>query len=211
MPEGHTIHRYAARHRKALAGQTVATASPQGRFSGGASRLNGRKLLDVDAHGKHLFYRFDSGEVLHVHLGLFGKFRVRSLPAPEPSPNARLVMETATDHLHLAGPTVCELLDPDGEDALRARLGPDPILDPADGADRLVAKLARRSISIGAALHDQSVVAGIGNVYVQDPLFKAGIHPLRPINTLSGDELARLWEALREKLQESIGNIIEEL
>ena len=74
-------------------------------------------------------------------------------------------METETDHLHLAGPTACELITPEDEDDLRARLGPDPILDPADGADELGRRLSRRSISIGAALLDQKVVAGIGNVY----------------------------------------------
>ncbi len=171
----------------------MSATSPQGRFAEGAARLDGQIVTGVDAHGKHLFYRFDSGDVLHVHLGLFGKFRLRSLPAPDPSPNARLVMETDADHLHLAGPTVCELLDPDGEDELRARLGPDPILEPADGADRLVARLARRSISLGAALHDQSVVAGIGNVYRSELLFLAGVHPLTVAKTLDEESVRDIW------------------
>jgi endonuclease-8 len=172
--------------------------------------LDGQTVTGIDAHGKHLFYRFDSGDVLHVHLGLFGKFRVRSLPAPEPSPNARLVMETATDHLHLAGPTVCELLDPDAEEAVRDRLGPDPILDPADGADRLVAKLARRSISIGAALHDQSVVAGIGNVYRSELLFLAGVHPLSVAKTVDDDVVRDIWRRSVDALTdgERMGRIV---
>lgn len=193
MPEGHVLHRAARLQGRRFRGRRVSATSPQGRFADGAGRLNGQTVTGIDALGKHLFYRFDSGDILHVHLGLFGKFRVRSLPAPEPSPNARLVMETATDHLHLAGPTVCELLDPDAEDALRDRLGPDPILDPADGADRLVAKLARRSISIGAALLDQSVVAGIGNVYRSELLFLAGVHPLTIAKTIDDDTVRGLW------------------
>ncbi len=193
MPEGHVLHRAARLQGRRFRHRRVTAFSPQGRFAAGAARLDGQTVTDIDALGKHLFYRFDSGDVLHVHLGLFGRFRVRSLPAPEPSPNARLVMETAADHLHLAGPTVCELLDPDAEDALRARLGPDPILEPTDGADRLVDRLSRRSISIGAALLDQSVVAGIGNVYRSELLFLAGVHPLAVAKTLQEDTVRDLW------------------
>ena len=193
MPEGHVLHRAARLQGRRFRGQRVAVTSPQGRFVDGAARLDGQVVTGIDALGKHLFYRFDAGDVLHVHLGLFGKFRVRSLPAPEPSPNARLVMESSRDHLHLAGPTVCELLDPDDEDVLRARLGPDPILDPDDGADRLVAKLSRRSISIGAALLDQSVVAGIGNVYRSELLFLAGVHPLSVAKELDEEAVRDLW------------------
>ncbi len=193
MPEGHVLHRAARLQGRRFRGHRVAVTSPQGRFAAGAARLDGQTVDGIDALGKHLFYRFDSGDILHVHLGLFGKFRVRSLPAPEPSPNARLVMETATDHLHLAGPTACELFDPDEEDELRRRLGPDPILRPADGADRLVAKLSRRSISIGAALLDQSVVAGIGNVYRSELLFLAGVHPLSVAKTVHEATVSELW------------------
>ena len=84
MPEGHTIHRAARRQRRELGGQTLRASSPQGRFAEGAAALDGRRLEGVDAVGKHLFYRFDDGEVLHVHLGLFGRFRHHPAPAPEP-------------------------------------------------------------------------------------------------------------------------------
>jgi len=210
MPEGHVLHRAARLQSRRFRGHRIAAFSPQGRFAAGAARLDGQTILGIDALGKHLFYRFDSGDVLHVHLGLFGKFRVRSRPAPEPSPNARLVMETAADHLHLAGPTTCELLDPHAEDELRSRLGPDPILDPVDGADRLVEKLSRRSISIGAALLDQSVVAGIGNVYRSELLFLAGVHPLSVSKTLDSETVRDLWNrsigALRDG--ERLGRIV---
>jgi endonuclease-8 len=193
VPEGHVLHRAGRLQSRRFRGRRITASSPQGRFAAGAARLDGQTVTGIDALGKHLFYRFDSADVLHVHLGLFGRFRIRSLPAPEPSPNARLVMETAADHLHLSGPTVCELIDPDAEDRLRARLGPDPILEPVDGADRLVAKLSRRSISIGAALLDQSVVAGIGNVYRSELLFLAGVHPLSVAKTLDEDTVRDLW------------------
>jgi len=104
MPEGHVLHRAARLQGRRFVGTEVQATSPQGRFAAGAEVLDGQTITGIDALGKHLFYRFASGDVLHVHLGLFGKFRVRRRPAPEPSPNARLVLENDTDHLHLAGP-----------------------------------------------------------------------------------------------------------
>ena len=106
MPEGHVLHRAARLQGRRFRGKPVRTSSPQGRFADGAATLNGQTITGIDALGKHLFYRFDEGDILHVHLGLFGKFRVRSLPAPEPSPNARLVMETAVSYTHLTLPTI---------------------------------------------------------------------------------------------------------
>lgn len=196
MPEGHTIHRLARKHREVLAGQTVATASPQGRFSTGARRLDGQTLETVDAHGKHLFYRWDGRDTLHVHLGLFGKFRLhRSQPPPAPTPNTRLTMTGDEVAVYLAGPTVCELVDPAEEAAIRRRLGPDP-LRAGSGAVKLAqftANLSRRRIPIGAALLDQRVIAGVGNIYRAEALFRTGIDPKLPAGQLSADAASRLW------------------
>jgi formamidopyrimidine-DNA glycosylase len=87
------------------------------------------------------------------------------------------------------------------EHKMTAQLGPNA-LDLT--LDEFQALLRGRRGAVKTFLLNQKRIAGIGNVYIQDPLFKAGIHPLRPINTLSDDELARLWEAFREKLRESI-------
>ena len=210
MPEGHVLHRAARLQGRRFRGQAVRAISPQGRFAAGASILDGQVVSGIDALGKHLFYRFDGGEVLHIHLGLFGKFRVRSRPAPEPSPNARLVLESQTDHLHLAGPTACDLLTPEEEDTLRARLGPDPILDPADGVEQFGTRLHRRSISISAALLDQKVVAGIGNVYRSELLFLAGIHPLTVAKTLDDESVEDVWRRSVAALKdgERLGRIV---
>ena len=81
MPEGHTIHRLARRHARLLVGHHVSADSPQGRFEDGARLLDGRVLGATDAWGKHLFHRYDD-LWLHVHLGLYGKFRDGTLPAP---------------------------------------------------------------------------------------------------------------------------------
>ena len=151
MPEGHSIYRHAERHRDLLAGQSVAADSPQGRFSRGADRISGRRLLDVDAHGKHLFYRWERAETLHIHLGLYGKFRVFDWDPPTPTPGTRLALRSDDVTVYLAGPTVCELVMPSREAEIRARLGPDPLQAGRRGhnARTFIENLARRSIPAG--------------------------------------------------------------
>ena len=192
MPEGHTLHRHARRQRRLLAGERLAVASPQGRFAAGAARLDGRRLLDVEAYGKHLFYRWEGDETLHVHLGLFGKFRTHRTDPPPPTDATRLSLSGPEAVVYLSGPTICELLDPGDEERLRARLGPDPLANGTDPS-AFVESLARRRIPIGAALLDQKVIAGIGNVYRAELLFLTGIDPARPANELSSEEAGSLW------------------
>jgi len=193
MPEGHAIHRHARRQRDLLAGRRLRVTSPQGRFAAGAARLDGRRLQTVDARGKHLLYRWEDAEALHVHLGLFGKFTVHRNDPPPPTEGTRLAMSADGVTVYLAGPTICELLDPDAEDALLARLGPDPLVHGRDSGP-FAASLSRRRIPIGAALLDQKVVSGIGNVYRAELLFLCGIHPARPANGLRDEEIVALWD-----------------
>ena len=204
------LHRAARLHSKRFAGKPVSVHSPQGRFAQGAERLDGHTLATIDAKGKHIFYRFDTGDVLHIHLGLYGKFREQKVPFPEPSPNARVVIDTDTDRLHLAGPTACEVLDDDEAAAVADRLGPDPILNPRDGAEEMVARLRRRSIPIGAAILDQKVIAGLGNVYRAELLFLLGIHPFTKANEVSAEQVSALWDLSVERLKagERSGRIV---
>lgn len=209
MPEGHTIHRAARLHAAALGEGPIAVASPQGRFTEGARLLDGSTLEGIEAVGKHLFYHWDRRPILHVHLGLFGRFSTFTTDtAPEPSPNARLTM-TGDATIHLSGPTICELLDPMQAERVKGRLGPDPLDREAD-PDAFVEALDRRSIPIGAALLDQSVVAGIGNVYRAEMLFLEGIHPDRPAHSTSVDERRRLWVRAVElmRIGEDLGRIV---
>ena len=178
--------------------------SPQGRFAAGAALLDGQTLTDVDPYGKHLFYRWDGGEVLHVHLGLYGAFRQFNGDAPPPTPGTRLQLVTDDGvTLRLAGPTACDLVDPDEESRIRARLGPDPLHRGADEA-AVRAALARRSTPIGAALLDQSILAGIGNVFRCEALFLCGIHPERPSKAVTDAEFACLWERLNTMLRDGV-------
>jgi endonuclease-8 len=112
--------------------------------------------------------------------------------------------------MHLAGPTTCELLDPDQVERVLAGLGPDPILDPADGLERFAEALSRRSVPIGRALLDQKAVAGLGNVYRSELLFLIGLNPHIPARDVPEDSIARLWKLSVEELRagERSGRIV---
>ena len=210
MPEGHVLHRAARLQGKRFNGHCLAATSPQGRFSTGAAAIDGQVLDTVEARGKHLFYRFETGQAVHVHLGLFGKFKLQTPPFPEPSPNARLLLSTDTDRIHLAGPTTCELLEPDGVDAVMRSLGPDPIVNPPDGLEQFQAALKRRSVEIGRALLDQKAVAGVGNVYRSELLFMIGLNPYVPARDVDPDDVAALWKLTVDELKagERSGRIV---
>ena len=210
MPEGHTIHRAARLQRRRFAGHRLRVDSPQGRFADGAGALDGRVLEGIDARGKHLFYRWEGGETLHVHLGLFGRFRVWGTDPPEPTDGTRMRWRGEPGALHLSGPTACRLLDPDDERGILDRLGPDPLARREGDEERIVAALARRRAPIAQTLLDQALVAGIGNVYRAELLFLAGIRPTRPSNRVSEREAAELWSRSVDLLSigERIGRIV---
>ena len=91
--------------------KVLQVSSPQGRFLEGAALLDGRRCMSVEACGKHLFYRFAGGDTLHIHLGLFGKFRSVALPAPVPRGLVRVRLESPTHCVDCNGPNQCEVLD----------------------------------------------------------------------------------------------------
>jgi formamidopyrimidine-DNA glycosylase len=194
MPEGHTIHRAARDHARDLAGQRVKLSSPQGRFDVEAlADADGRaRLLEVEAHGKHLFYRFETGHFVHVHLGLFGKFRRHRCPAPAPRASTRLRLEGDAVTLDLVGPTASEVMTLEERLTLTARLGPDPLRPDADPR-RFYAYLARARAPIGAILLDQSRICGVGNVYRAEVLHLLGVHPETPGAALAPAEARALW------------------
>ena len=204
MPEGHTLHRLARDQQALFGGSVVHASSPQGRFAVGAGILDGRILERAEAYGKHLFHHYsadgsDEAPVLHVHLGLYGKFATGALTPERPEPpeprgalRLRLVSDTAwTD---LRGATACELYTPEDVDTLLARLGPDPLAtrrSPAD-AQRAYARIARSRSPIATLLMDQSVLAGVGNVYRAELLFRHRLDPYRP----GRDVPAELWQEM---------------
>ncbi len=196
MPEGHTLFRLARDLSGQFAGRPVQVTSPQGRFAAGAALVDGRVLDRVTSYGKHLFARF-GGETVHVHLGLYGSF-TGGTGAPPPARGALRMRWTAegpdgagawTD---LRGPTACEVLARPEVDAILARLGPDPLRPRADGG-RAHRRIVASRTAVGALLMDQSVLAGVGNVYRAELLFRHGVSPFRPGRAVDEDLWGRMW------------------
>ncbi len=200
MPEGHTLHRLARDLRADLGGRPVRARSPQGRFTDGARRIDGATLGSTEAWGKHLFGRFDNGEVLHIHLGLIGKLRRHGAPVPEPVGQVRLRLEGDDTAWDLSGPMICAVVPPDAVDAVVAPLGPDPLRRDAD-PERFVERTLASRRPIGALLLDQRVIAGIGNVYRAEVLWALGMHPDRPGASLQRDDVLAIWRWLVEALR----------
>jgi endonuclease VIII len=209
VPEGHTIHRVARQHKALFAGRPVGVSSPQGRFSDGAAVLDGLVLQTTDAHGKHLFYRFDGDRWLHIHLGLYGKFSEGPLPAPHPRGALRLRLEGDGVYADLRGPTRCEIVTPQEKATIAERLGPDPLRRGADG-DRAWARITRSQVAIGALLMDQSVLAGVGNVYRAEVLYRAGVNPYRAGRDLGFQTWLAMWQDLGALMRDGLrrGGII---
>jgi len=170
-------------------------SSPQGRFRAGAKKLDRLVLTTVEAHGKHLFYRWEDELLLHVHLGLYGKFRSHRCPPPEPQGAVRLRVVGDACAFDLNGPTICEIISAQRHANLCRRLGPDPLRRDAD-PDRSWQSIRKSRASIGALLLDQSVISGVGNVYRAEVLFVNQIHPNRRGNSLSEQEFRAIWETL---------------
>jgi len=205
MPEGHTIHRHARQQRKLLQGHPLAAESPQGRFAQGARMIDGHALDRIEPVGKHIFYHFASGAgIVHVHLGMYGKFRVAKLntdqPPPEPRGAVRLRLVSPAACVDLNGPTACELLEAPAYDTLKARLGPD-LLDPNADRDAVWQRVARSRAALGALLMDQSVLSGIGNIYRAEILYRQSIHPATPAKSISRDQFDALWEDAVDQLK----------
>lgn len=201
MPEGHVIHRAARDHRPLLVGRgPLAASSPQGRFAAGAILLDGHACEAIDAHGKHLLYRFAHGPTLHLHLGLYGRFRVQPTPAAPPRGAVRVRLAAAAHVLDVIGPNTCEVLDRAGVAALLARVGPDPLRADADPAPAFRRVAASRA-PVGLLLMDQSVIAGIGNIYRTEILWRQRVHPKTPGRALDRPTLERLWSDARALLE----------
>ena len=200
MPEGHTLHRLAGELAVAFAGRAVRVQSPQGRFADAAALLDGALLEGAEAWGKHLFIAFAGDRFVHVHLGLYGTFDVHqgvdAVPLPVGQVRLRLVVAApGTSYADLRGATTCELLTAEQRDAIVARSGPDPIrpgTDPTPAWERI----RRSRAPIGGLLMDQTVLAGVGNVYRAELLFRHRMHPLRPGNTLRSGQFLAMWDDL---------------
>jgi len=204
MPEGHTIHRIAKDHGALLVGRAVRVSSPQGRFEADAARVDGLVLEGIEAYGKHLFYQWSNGDIGHVHLGLFGKFRVTPGPdAPAPVGMVRMRLRSELATIDLAGPTDCTLGTPDDREAIIKRLGPDPLRRDAKPA-LAIDRMAKSKLPLGSLLLDQKVLCGVGNVYRAEALFVNGINPMRAGADTDPVELRAIWDTVVAMLRKGV-------
>ena len=192
MPEGHTIHRAAQDQRAMLQGKVLDVSSPQGRFIEGAAFLDGQKCVGVEAYGKHLIYVFENSLALHIHLGLFGVFKTAKTPAAEPVGAVRIRMLSNTHVVDINGPNTCEILDDAELASLIARIGPDVLRDDAN-PELAWAKISKSRASIGQLLMDQSVMAGIGNIYRSEILWRQKLHPETSGKWVARGTFDRIW------------------
>jgi len=177
------------------------------------SQLKGRRVLGVDRRGKFLLIRLDHGTMM-VHLGMTGQIFlcydrtcVPSLASHLPDRHTHLILKLSCGaelyfrDSHRFGRY--GLLRREEETRLSARLGPEP-LGSRFTARRLTEILSGRRASIKALLMDQRVVAGMGNIYTDESLFRAGIDPRTPAGRLSTERVAKLHRSLRRVLREGI-------
>ena len=207
MPEGHTIHRLALDYGSHFNSGPVQVTSPQGKFSDAAALLNGTELTRTEAHGKHLFLGFRDAEWIHIHLGLFGKVNFGGAPAPPPTDTVRLRLANDTSYVDLRGPTTCALITDTEKQAIHDRLGPDPLRPPKDTDPSAAYKrISRSRTTIAALLMDQKVIAGVGNVYRAEVLFRHGIDPYRAGKDLTPAEWDAIWADLVGLMREGVRN-----
>lgn len=196
MPEGHTIHRLARDLSTAFAPDPVRVSSPQGRFAAGAQLLTGREFLGARAKGKFLFAEFTGQQWLNVHLGLIGYFSV--LPRAEGEEiwgQVRLRIENPGWVADLRGPYMCEVITPAEVDEIEARLGPDPLRPDADEGEAW-ARIQRSNRTIAELLLDQKILAGVGNVYRAEVLWRHRLSPFTPGAKVKRHSWVKIWDDL---------------
>jgi formamidopyrimidine-DNA glycosylase len=173
-----------------------------------AAELEGERVAAVERRGKYLIVRFESGRVLLIHLRMTGSVRHVRGGGLDEDPHRRAVvrLDDGTDvayrDVRRFGTWVL-VEPPEVEPYLAARLGAEP-LERSFTAARLAERLAGRRAPIKAALLDQRTLAGMGNIYVDEALWRAQIHPLTPAAALDEDEVQRLTRAIKDALRAGI-------
>ncbi|MBK9156572.1 MAG: DNA-formamidopyrimidine glycosylase family protein [Propionibacteriaceae bacterium] len=207
MPEGHVTHRIARDVTAAFGGRPVRVASPQGRFADSAALLNGTVLLQGEAAGKHLFFDFDNALFINIHLGLIGKVRFFDPSDPIASPETlRLRVWDDTTALELRGATLCRLIGAEERDGILARLGPDPLRADAD-PEKAWARIHKSDRTIASLLMDQAVLAGVGNIYRAEVLYRHRLSPFTPGSKLKHSTWLAMWRDLVELMPVAVDTL----
>jgi endonuclease-8 len=202
VPEGDTVHR-AARAMQRLVGEDVSVRAlhPRARSTGVAERLDGRRLLSVEAQGKNLLLRFAGGYVLRSHLRMSGSWRVLGSDASVPG-RPWLILRGKAGQAVLRGGSVLELTD-----RAVSGLGPDILAETPD-IDSMAVGLRSTGPhrAVGEVLLDQRLVAGIGNVWRNEGLWHARVSPWTPLADLSDADLRSVLDAAATLMRRSLEN-----
>jgi len=173
-----------------------------------AAELEGERVTLVDRRGKYLIVRFESGRALLVHLRMTGSFLHAPSGALPDDPHRRAVVtlengaDVAYRDVRRFGTWL--LLEPSEVDTyIDTKVGKEP-LDVAYKAKHLAERLAGRRAPVKAAILDQRTVAGVGNIYADEALWRARVHPLRPAESLAADEVKAVYKGIREALRAGI-------
>jgi formamidopyrimidine-DNA glycosylase len=223
LPEVEIVRRGLAAVMEGARFTAVETRRPDLRFplpQGFVRRLVGARVERLDRRGKYLVATLSTGEALIMHLGMSGRFTVRGkgdrrpgASAPDVDPRHDHILfdmkgRAAVSRISYNDPRrfgFMDLAPASSIDACKhfAGMGPEP-LSPAFTAGALNAALSKRAAPVKAALLDQGVVAGVGNIYACEALFRARISPKRSGRSVAGARGARLYSALKEVLAEAI-------
>lgn len=174
-----------------------------------AERLRGRRVAAIGRRAKYILAELDDGQVLIVHLGMSGRMTIHGYPPPPAGKHDHVEFRTDegmtvrfNDARRFGMMDLVDAAEIEHYPPL-AGLGPEPLGNEFSEAS-LSAALAGRRSPIKAALLDQHVVAGLGNIYVCEALWRAGISPRRSAHTIPGTRAARLVPAIREVLEAAI-------
>ena len=172
-------------------------------------RLPGQVIKDIGRRGKYLIFRLASGEALIMHLRMTGSLLLKRKgdkhPVSSPYITAIFRLDNGTELVFTDRRKLGTVSLVKDESELNEKLGPEP-LDPDFTPQVLAKRLSSRKAPIKAVLCDQEVLAGIGNMYADEALFFARIHPLREANSLSHEEIKSLHKAIRQVLMRAISN-----
>lgn len=208
MPEGDTIFRTARTLRTWLGGRQITKVESRVQKVP-AEVIQGRTLEAVESRGKHLLMRFAGGVALHTHMKMTGSWHVYSAGDRWRRPNheARLILESDDRQAVCFNAPVVELLDrhQEANHPSLATLGPDVLVDPLDLAEvRRRARAATPDTAVGEVILNQSVVAGIGNIYRCEALFACRVDPWLAIVDVSDDDLDRLIQAAARLMRRNL-------
>jgi endonuclease VIII len=212
MPEGDSLFRFAARLHRTLAGKPIVAARSHGPGPvPKVERLIGATCTGVRSQGKNALLSFDNGLVLRGHLRMYGTWHIYAPGQPwsRPEREARLVLEVEDAVVVNFSAPVIELLEERalGVHAPISRLGPD-LLDEDFDAEEALRRFRmpeRAALTIGDAVMDQQVMAGVGNIWKHETLFRCGLNPWRRVGELDDAALLELTDTAKHLLRASVG------